>query len=213
MNSNLTVVGLSGFGKAGKTEAANYIERHYGIRRLHIATTLRKMLAELLRDNGLDEGRIYEHLEGGLKEVAIPEIGASGRHLQITLGTEWGRELVCNDLWVKTWGCVVRSMGGNVMNDSVRFPNEEDGIRDLGGFTILIERPGTGPVAFKWKRLGPLLYRHFGVLWGAHDSERVDRLFGDYVLVNDGSLEDLYDQIDAVMADRGIERVVERVAA
>lgn len=203
------VVGLSGYAKSGKSTAADYIERTYGIRRQHIATTLRKMLAELLRDNGLDEDRVHRHLEGDLKEAVIPEVGMSGRQLQITIGTEWGRVQVHSDLWVDTWGKIAARNGGNAMNDSVRFPNEEAGIERLGGFTLLIERPDTHPIAFKWGRLGRFLYERLGLMWGVHDSERTDRLDPTYIIQNDGTLEEFYDRIDWVMADQGIGKIAE----
>ena len=86
------------------------------------------------------------------------------------------------------------------MNVSVRFPNEEDVIRSLGGFTILIVRPGTKPVKFKWGWICEMLYDWFGVMWGAHDSERTDRLKPDFTIHNDSSVEQMYADIDAAMA-------------
>lgn len=202
MPAPVIAIGLSGFAKSGKTAAADYIERCYGFKRRHIAEPLRDMLAVLLRANGVAESMIPRYLTGDLKERLIPEIGRTSRELQISLGTEWGRRLVHPDLWAKTWA---RSNppGKPVMNDSVRFPNEESAIRrDLGGLTLLIRRPGTKPAAFIWGRggwLGRLLYRVTGLMWGVHESERTDRLRPDAVIENDGDLADLYASIDAVL--------------
>lgn len=192
------VIGLSGLAQSGKTTAANYIERVYGIRRKHIAEPLRGMLKPLLSANGIPDDMIHRYLEGDLKENVIPEIGRSGRHLQITLGTEWGRNLVDKALWARTWRRGVRP-GDRVMNDSVRFPNEEQEIRLAGGFTIMIDRPGTKPAQFKWGAIGRMLYKHLGIMSGVHDSERVDRLDPDYRIRNNGSIEDLYRAIDEIM--------------
>lgn len=193
------VIGLSGFAQSGKTTAALYLEQKYGVRRKHIAEPLRAMLAVLLKANGMSADMITRYLEGDLKESMIPELGVTSRYAQITLGTEWGRELVDQDLWANTWAAGIED-GGSVMNDSVRFPNEEQAIHQLGGFTILIKRPGTKPVKFSWGWIGEKLYDWFGVLWGAHDSERTDLLKPDYVIHNDSTVEQLYADIDAAIA-------------
>jgi len=195
----LPAIGLSGFAKSGKTAASLYIEEKYGIERHHIAEPLRHMLHWLLRDADIHLSLRHRYLTGDLKEHVIPELGVSGRHLQVTLGTEWGRRLVSDDLWVNLWKLNAQD-GTRIMNDSVRFPNEESAVHALGGITILIVRPETQPIVFKWKGLGKLLYRATGCMWGVHDSERTDRLKPDHVIVNDGTLEDLYADIDCIMA-------------
>lgn len=205
-NDFIDAIGLSGFAQTGKTAVANYIESRYGFVRQHIAEPLRDMLRTLLRRFRMDEALIDRYLTGDLKEDVIPCLGVTSRHAQITIGTEWGRELIDQDLWARLWA--VEAYGAEEtkrMNDSVRFRNEEAAIQqELGGFTIMIERPGTGPVAFTgWKWLSRQLYK-LGIMWGVHPSERVDLLDPDYVVVNDGTLEDLYEQIDGIMAQEGI---------
>jgi hypothetical protein len=191
-------IGLSGFAQTGKTTVANYIEAKYGYRRQHIAEPLRDMLRTLLRRFGLEDELITRYLTGDLKEKVIPELGVTSRHAQITIGTEWGRELIDDDLWANLWAYEADQAGGKAMNDSVRFPNEEQAIRALGGFTILVVRPGTRPAAFKsW--LGRKFYDWFGCMWGVHPSERIDLLNPDYTIVNSGSLEELYCKVDEIM--------------
>jgi hypothetical protein len=196
----MDAIGLSGFAKSGKTTAAKYLEERYGFERRHIAEPLRAMLAVLMRANGISDEMIDRYLVGDLKDgVVIPELGKTSRELQISIGTEWGREHVSPDLWVDTW---VRGASHRPsMNDSVRFPNEEEGIRSMGGITLLIQRPGTGPVSFKWGRFGKFLYDKLGLMWGVHDSERVDRLHPDVVIQNNGTVEDLYRAIDYALME------------
>lgn len=194
----MTVVGLSGFAQSGKTTAALHLEQKYGIRRKHIAEPLRAMLAVLLQANGMSSDMITRYLEGDLKEQLIPELGVTSRYAQITLGTEWGRELIGPDLWAKTWERGVAE-GESVMNDSVRFPNEADAIRALGGVVIMIKRPGTRPAKFKWGKIGEFLFDKFGLMWGVHDSERIDRIKPDFVIHNDSSIEQLKADLDSAM--------------
>lgn len=194
----LRTIGLSGFAGSGKTAAAQHIEKNWGFQRRHIAEPLRRMIASLMRDNGIPDAMIDRYLTGDLKDgVIIPEFGVTSRELQITLGTEWGRTYVGDDLWVNTWHRGIKP-GDRVMNDSVRFPNEERAIKADGGITIMIERPGTSPAKFTSKA-GKLAYKTFGAMWGVHPSERIDRLIPTFRIVNDGTLEDLYRQIDAAI--------------
>ncbi|MEN3238568.1 hypothetical protein PUR29_34580 [Methylobacterium ajmalii] len=206
----IPAIGLSGFAGSGKTTVANYLEQVHGYRRHHIATPLREMCSVLLDSLGYSAEAIYEHLEGRKKEEIIPGLGVSGRHLQITLGTEWGREYVSEDLWVMAWTHTVKSWEG-AMNDSVRFPNEEEAIKGLGGITLMIERPGLGPIKFT-SRFGRLLYQLTGNMWGVHPSERLDQLNPGYRIVNDGTIEQLFAKVDEVIAraknDRWIDGVV-----
>src|ERR1700682_4604648 len=109
MNSNrkrreqMTVVGLSGFAQSGKTTAALYLEQKYGITRKHIAEPLRAMLAVLLQANGMKASEITRYLTGDLKEQVIPCLGVTSRYAQITIGTEWGRKLIGEDIGDNTW--------------------------------------------------------------------------------------------------------------
>jgi hypothetical protein len=198
----MSAIGLSGFAQAGKTTAALYLEKKYSFERKHIAEPLRAMLAALLQANGMSSDMITRYLTGDLKESLIPELGVTSRYAQITIGTEWGRELINPDLWANTWA---RGVGpnDNVMNDSVRFPNEEAAIRSLKGFTILIKRPGTRPAKFKWGKFGEFLFDKLGLYWGVHDSERTDRLNPDFIIHNDGDVQAMYDDLDEAVAAWG----------
>ena len=196
-------IGLSGFAGAGKTAAAEYLQQRDGYKRLHIAEPLRDMLRPLLRAFGLPDTMIERYLTGDLKESVIPEIGCTSRQLQIRLGM-WGRRKVHKDLWADAWQHTSERQHDRPMNDSVRFPNEQHVIHDMGGLTILIVRPGTAPAAYRWGKLGRGLYRWLGLMWGVHDSERVDRLRPDVTIVNDGTLKQLYDKLDIELKRFGI---------
>lgn len=196
----MTVVGLAGFAQSGKTTAALYLQRAYGIRRKHIAEPLRAMLAVLLQANGMKAEEISRYLEGDLKEQVIPCLGVTSRYAQITIGTEWGRNLINQDLWSNTWAAGVED-GESVMNDTVRFPNEAEAIRKLGGVVIMIKRPGTRPAKFKWGKFGEFLFDRFGLMWGVHESERIDRIKPDFIIHNDSDVQTLYADLDTAMTE------------
>lgn len=63
------------------------------------------------------------------------------RYLLETLGTEWGRDMVCSDLWTRiAEKRYYESEGGMIIRD-VRFANEADWLDRLGGTLVHIIRP------------------------------------------------------------------------
>jgi hypothetical protein len=78
------------------------------------------------------------------KELVIPELGVSYRHLCQTLGTEWGRACISPDIWIRVWkesvdnaincGCDVIAVG------DVRYANEAQAIREAGGEVWWVNR-------------------------------------------------------------------------
>ena len=73
------------------------------------------------------------------KEAIDPELGISPRHMAQTLGTQWGRNLINEDLWVKL--TLRKAEGKNVVITDVRFDNEAIAIKEAGGYIIKVHRP------------------------------------------------------------------------
>lgn len=142
-------IGLMGYGGAGKSEVAKILSGH-GFTRTHIKKPLRAMAATLLREAGIAEDMIDRYLDGDLKREVIPELHRSGTEIQQYLGTEFGRDFCYPALWLDLWrrrAASILAAGGRVVQESVRFPNEAEGIRELGGIIIRVERPGVGPLS------------------------------------------------------------------
>lgn len=73
--------------------------------------------------------------------------GRTMRHAARTLGTEWGRDLIGNDVWINLAITQIHelvSRGISVIVDGVRFPNEFDLLREQGAQMIAWHRPGLG---------------------------------------------------------------------
>ena len=112
-----------------------------GYKRLSFADPLRKFSAQILSSIGYDGVACLRDN----KEDKIVELGVSPRQMMQTLGTEWGRSCIHPDLWVMVAEGIARKQlksGQNVVIDDVRFPNEAEMIRRLGGELWLVERPG-----------------------------------------------------------------------
>lgn len=135
------LIGLSGLAGSGKSEVARVLIEEFGFERVKFADPLKNMLRRMLADAGHCDDDVERMIEGDLKEVVIPEIGVTPRHLMITLGTEWGRDQVRPDLWTRLWG-MRADVFDRVVADDVRFPNEVEAIRARGGALWKIDRPG-----------------------------------------------------------------------
>lgn len=134
------IVGIAGYIGAGKTTAAQALVRDCGFVRVRFAGPLKAMLAAL--------GLTPEQLDGAEKERPCDILcGRTPRHAQQTLGTEWGRQIVGDDIWINAWeasACAALDYGDakGVVADDVRFANEADRIRRLGGIVVAVSRPG-----------------------------------------------------------------------
>ena len=137
------IIGLVGPTQAGKSSAARVLMNTYGYRCAPMAGPLKQMLMT----GGLSHDDVY----GARKETPNAILGGqTPRHAMQTLGTEWGRELIHSDLWVNMWLTAYDRVVQNatpalpqpIVADDVRFENEVQAIRDLGGIIIEVCRPG-----------------------------------------------------------------------
>lgn len=162
---------------SGKSEVARVLCEEHGYTRVKFADGLKLMTSAFLAYLGYAHETIDRMIEGDLKEATVPEVGVSPRRLMQTLGTEWGREAVCPDLWVRATMArvnVLRTRGIPVVVDDVRFPNEHAALTEAGAYLVTVYRPDAPR--------GPGHHRSEGTL--------DDALFDD-CLVNDGTLDDL----------------------
>lgn len=161
--------------QAGKSTVAEYlVNQHYFIQ-IKFARILKNMLAVFLV-NFVDDP--WQYLEGDKKEVVIPEINVTARYLMQTLGTEWGR-FINLDTWV------IATLNNldpnkNYVIDDLRFENEYRRLRELGFVMVKLVGRGT--------------------LTNQHQSEgNLDGFPFDYLIENDGTIDELLDKIDAIL--------------
>ena len=181
------LIGLAGFAGVGKDTVAAVLARDHGYRRYALADPLREGLAVML---GLDR-EVFE--DRTRKEAPIDWLGRSPRYLMQTLGTEWGRDLVAADLWLRVAERRIAALGPRVVVSDIRFDNEADWVRALGGVVWHIRRPGFGG--------------------GAHRSESGVRVRpGDAVIANDGTLDALAARVAEALRAAGPRPVAAGVA-
>lgn len=182
------LIGICGLKGGGKSEVAKRLTAAIGADRIRFAGPLKDMLRAI----GLTE----DHIEGHLKEAPCDLLcGKTPRHAMLTLGTEWGRDMIGHSLWAQVWQArALKSLGEgrSVIAEDLRFQNENEVLRLLGGIVIRVTRPG--------------------LMAGDHVSEQFARTApADIFIHNNGDLEDLCHYVDNVLPGE-IELARKRVA-
>lgn len=143
--SKQIVLGLCGPAGCGKDTVAYLLHKHGNFHRYTLAMPLKKGLEAML---GIELDVWDDRVQ---KEAVIDWLGKSPRQVAQTLGTEWGRQMVHPDLWVKLmlrkWDAVRISGSPRMVVTDVRFDNEAQAILDVGGTVWRVEREKLTPVA------------------------------------------------------------------
>lgn len=169
------LIGLAGAAGCGKDALADHLVAEFGYEKLRFAGFLYKMVTQLPH---LEEHR---WLNRDWKETTHPFYGVSPRRMLQTLGTEWGRDNVNENIWIKLVEYSVNarlSSTGFVFPD-MRFSNESSWLRSSGGLSVKLVRPSGGSI----KDATAL----------AHISESYAGMHFDKVIVNDQGLQELKD--------------------
>jgi hypothetical protein len=187
----LVLIGLAGSAGAGKSTAARHLREDHEFERLRFAGPLKAMIRALLEAQGVGLATAIRMTDGDLKEVPTKYLGGrTPRYAMQTLGTEWGRDLIAADFWLSAAREMIakerleslarHDSEARIVFDDVRFANEAEFIRALGGRVIRITRADAQPS-----------------VGAAHASEG-QTFAADIKISNDGSIEDLTAAIDAV---------------
>lgn len=138
------VIGLMGTKGCGKTTVAREIRKKF------LSDSYVMRFADPIKDVMRVLGLTPDEVDGENKEEPCMILGGKTPRLAMqTLGTEWGREIIDQDIWVNVWrhnlhSLLCKTRPGDdvvVVTDDVRFPNEIRAVRDVGGVVVWLERP------------------------------------------------------------------------
>lgn len=188
------LLGLSGYAGAGKDSFADVLVARHSFTKMAFADPLREVAAAinpivavkwpLFLDGRSDEFDTPVRYNDALARIGyteakvyFPEI----RELLQRIGTEAGRRIIKDSLWVDM-AMERAAQHERVVIADMRFENEADAITDAGGFTIRITRPGMSAV-------------------NSHISEvALDEYAFDDEIMNVGALADLDAKVDYLIA-------------
>lgn len=212
------VIAISGLMGAGKSAAAEYLASTHGYRRVSFAGALKKACAELF-------GWDYEMVLGATPESRAwreqPDpfwSGVFGRDITPRWALQFvGTELVRNHLHENFWAAhtenTIRNTiarGQSVVIDDLRFQNENDVIRRLGGARVWVVRgslqtltPAMHTLATSYDpEVIATAFADHKANTNAHASEvewmSRGRLNYDYLIVNDASIDEFFQQIEFI---------------
>jgi hypothetical protein len=204
------IIGVCGFIGSGKDTIADYLVNLHHFRRESFANTLKDAVSAVFGwDRTMLEGRTKQAREWReqvdpwwAERLGIPHL--TPRWILQNWGTEVCRKNFHDDIWIASLENKLRASTDDIVISDCRFPNEIAAIKKAGGRVVRVVR-GAEP---EWYQLavsrnrGPngnsswaLSGRKLEQL-GIHASETawVGTQF-DTVLDNNGTLEDLYQQI------------------
>lgn len=127
------IIGLSGKKQVGKSTLANTLIGH-GYIEYSFAHPIKLALSAMLN-------KPYSWFDNQeTKELPMDAFGGvTARHMMQTLGTEWGRHMIHPDLWLMVAAQHLTPNHDWVISD-IRFENEAQMVRNMGGVIIHIER-------------------------------------------------------------------------
>jgi len=133
----MKIIAFYGPQQAGKSEAAKAVASMPGWLRLSFADPLYQMLSTLL---GCEARKLDKN------QTAAGLCGKTVRAALQTLGTEWGREMIGQNIWLDAMGrrlnlASFNRMGGVVIDD-LRFANEYRFLREHGATIVRVNRAG-----------------------------------------------------------------------
>lgn len=176
------LIGLTGAAGAGKGSVANVLVEGAGFLEMAFADPLYAAVAAI---TGISVANLKDRR---LKEQVIPWIGKSPRELLQLLGTEFGRNMVKESLWIDRAGQTFdahAASGAHTVVTDVRFDNEAEAIRARGGLVWEVVRPAPSCLVGES---------------AAHASEQgIRREYVDSRIANDGTLDDLRDTVRAAL--------------
>ena len=183
------LVGISGKIVSGKSVSAEYFKTK-GFTEYSFAEPL-KDIAKIF---GFTDRQLYGNQSDKLQLHEYWNV--SSRKFLQKVGTELFRETlpkllpemnISESIWIDLFKIKLKNSAGNYVVSDIRFLNEAEAIKKLGGIVIKLERNNS--IFSK---------DHFEV---EHQSEQqIDKIIADYTINNNGDIENLYKNINNILS-------------
>jgi hypothetical protein len=178
------IIGITGIKESGKDLAATYIHQFYKYKIFKFAAPIIEIIIFLLKSAGVSKKNIYKYTTSN-KEDIVPEVNASYRMLAKGIGTTWGRDFIKNDIWINIVELASADCKKVVISD-LRLDNEAEWIKNKDPKNIIIK-----------------LNRNTGNVDDHITEAGINPSYIDYTIDNNGSLGDLYKELDKILKKLG----------
>lgn len=181
---DVNIIGVTGRKYSGKDTVGKYFIKNYGFERLSLADPLKEACRHIF-------GFTNDQLHGDKKEIVDTFWQVTPRKIFQYVGTDLLRNKfsedfpsIGTDLWIKSLERKITNSldnGTKVVVTDLRFQNEIDMIKKLGGIVIRTNRNGLN---------------RSNDFSNTHESEiNIDKFAVDFDIYNDGTIEELYSWI------------------
>ena len=208
------IIGITGLISSGKDTVANYLTTFHQFKQESFASSLKDAVAQVFGwDRQLLEGHTKYSREWReqidpwwSKRLDMPNL--TPRWILQYWGTEVCRKGFHDDIWIASLENKLHNSKDNIVISDCRFVNEIKSIKNAGGITVRVVR-GPNP---KWydaavtynkgpdRNIGWALSKNTLDKYKVHASEYSSiGLTYDYVIDNNGSIEDLYSKIQSII--------------
>jgi len=203
------IIGICGFISSGKDTIADYLVNFNEFRRESFASALKDAVAPVFGwDREMLEGRTKAAREWReqvdpwwAERLGMPNL--TPRWVLQYWGTEVCRKGFSDDIWIASLENKLRTASDDIVISDCRFPNEIKAIKEQGGKVVWVQR---GPLP-EWYDIAletnQGTFNHMATAYPeVHASEWawIGTKF-DAIINNNGSIEDLYDQVKNLVSD------------
>lgn len=169
------IIGIVGYKGSGKDAMADYLVEHFQFEKMAYADPIKDVCAQLF---DLDDDYFNKR---DLKEKKLDFWELSPREILQKVGTDLFRKHFDQEFWVKLMenkiqNKLVKYPDMNIVCSDVRFQNEADLVKKLGGKIIFIDR--------------------FDSIQDTHEAEQCNISNIDFIIENKGTLQDYYTKIN-----------------
>lgn len=168
------IIGLGHAARVGKDTCAEILVERHGYTRVAFADALKDFVYAIDEDV-----RLAVNLFGWEGAKANPV----NRKKLVDVGNH-ARTIIGADVWIRA--AMRRVTSGRTVITDMRYPNEVEAIRQVGGIIVKVERPGVDPLP------------------NVADQALANFDGWDAVIVNDGSVDDLRGQLDHLLMRNGV---------
>jgi len=213
---NKKIIGIMGFISAGKDTVADYLCNFEGFRRESFASSLKDAVSSVfgwdrvMLEGRTKEARLWRELPDTWWAERLDMPHLTPRWVLQYWGTEVIRKGFNDNIWIASLENKLRASQDNIVISDCRFPNEIEAIKAQGGKIVWVQRgalPEWYDVALATNQGN---FNHMEIAYPEiHASEWswVGADF-DYVIDNNGTIQDLCDQIKKLIIDQELGPLV-----
>lgn len=198
------IIGIVGFIGSGKGTVGNHLVLQHGFSKVSFAASLKDAVSSIfgwpryLLEGETNESRVWRELPDGYWSEKLGK-PVTPRWVMQNIGTNVMRDHFHENIWIWSLEKKLLNQNNNVVITDVRFSNEIEVIKKLGGETFWVKRDPDPP----WLKTALTNKKSMAELWpDVHNSE-YDWLHASKhsIITNNSTLVDLYQQIDKLITN------------